>query len=177
MVIDSRVERLTRTMLGHAIRHELHDLAALIRRTGGEPFAACVPLWLFASAYIAIDVSGRWPTDTDLHDIAERAAKSGPLLDISDLQIYQYLSRVALGQQQLADVFSDEALATIPLFATANLLTKFTPEEKQWWEYLDQIWDAAESAERVRLSVLPALLLRAHKERLSGSAHSRLMPS
>jgi hypothetical protein len=36
----------------------------------------------------------------------------------------------------------------IPLYATANPLSKFTPEEKKWWEHLDQIWDAAETAER-----------------------------
>jgi hypothetical protein len=38
------------------------------------------------------------------------------------------------------------------------------PREKDWWEYLDQIWEAAETAERTSLSVLPALMLRARKE-------------
>jgi hypothetical protein len=33
-----------------------------------------------------------------------------------------------------------------------------------WWEYLDQIWDAAETAERTSLTVLPALMLRARRE-------------
>ena len=55
----------------------------------------------------------------------------------------------------------------IPLFATANLLLTFRPKEKHWWEYLDQMWDAAENAERTSLSVLPALMLRARKERKS----------
>jgi hypothetical protein len=38
------------------------------------------------------------------------------------------------------------------------MLTLWTPE------YLDQIWDAAEVAERTSLTVLPALMLRARKE-------------
>jgi hypothetical protein len=163
MVIDPKVEQPTRTMLGHAIRHELDELANVIRAVGSEMFAACVPLWVFASAYIAIDVSGRWPTDADMRDIAARAAKSATRLDISEQEIYEYLSRVALGSQRLDEVFSEEGVATIPLFATANLLLKFGPEEKEWWEYLDQIWDAAEVAERTSLTVLPALMLRARK--------------
>jgi hypothetical protein len=33
-----------------------------------------------------------------------------------------------------------------------------------WWEYLDQIWAADETAERVSLAVLLALIPCAHKE-------------
>jgi hypothetical protein len=164
MVIDPKVEQSARTMLGHAIRHELNELADSIRRLGDEKLAACVPLWVFASAYIAIDVSGRWPTDADLRDIAARAAKSATRLDISDQEIYELLSRVGLGAQRLDEVFSSEGLATVPLFATANLLSKFHPEDKDWWEYLDQIWDAAETADRTPLTVLPALMLRARRQ-------------
>ena len=97
-------------------------------------------------------------------EIAARAAKSATRLDISEQEIHEYLSRVALGSQRLDEVFSDEGIGTIPLFATANLLSKFSPEEKEWWEYLDQIWDAAEAAERTSLTVLPALMLRARKQ-------------
>ena len=40
-----------------------------------------------------------------------------------------------------------------------------------WWEYLDQIWDAADTAERTSLIVLPALMLRAHRESTSQEGH------
>jgi hypothetical protein len=119
---------------------------------------------VFASAYVAIDVSGRWPTDADLRDIAARAANSATRLDISEQEIHQYLSRVALGSERLDEVFADTGVATIPLFATANLLLKFGPRDKEWWEYLDQIWDAASTAQRVSLAALPALMLRARRE-------------
>jgi hypothetical protein len=164
MLIDQKAEQPARAMLGHAIRHELDELAGVIRILGDEKLAACVPLWVFAAAYVAIDVSGRWPTDADLRDIAARAANSATRLDISEQEIYQYLSRVALGSQRVDEVFADAGVATIPLFATANLLLKFGPGDKEWWEYLDQIWDAAAAAERVSLSVLPALVLRARRE-------------
>ena len=57
MAIDPKVERPTRTMLGHAIRSELGELADVILAIGDENLAASIPLCVSASAYIAIDVS------------------------------------------------------------------------------------------------------------------------
>jgi len=151
-------------MLGYAIRHELDDLAALVRSEGSDILPGSISLCVLISAYIAIDVSDRWPTDADLREIAKYAAESATELDITEQEIYEYLSRVALGSENLDDVFSVEGLATVPLFATANLLLTFHPHEKHWWEYLDQIWDAVETAERTSLTVLPALMLRARRE-------------
>lgn len=167
MRIDPKAEQPTRKMLGHAIRHELDDLAALVQAEGSDALLASTPLCLLASAYVAIDVSDRWPTEADLREIARDAAQAVTRLDITEPEIYEYLSRVALGQEKLDDVFSVEGLATVPLFATANLLLTFCPRDKQWWEYLDQIWDAAEAAERTSLTVLPALMLRARRESTS----------
>jgi hypothetical protein len=112
-----------------------------------------------------IDGCERWPTDADIREIAKSAAESETSLDITEQEIYEYLSRVALGSERLDDVFSAEGIATIPLFATANLLLTFRPKEKHWWEYLDQMWDAAEKAESTSLSILPTPMLRARKER------------
>ena len=165
MPIDPKIEQPTRTMLGHAIRHELEELASVVRAAGNEALLESIPLCLFASAYIAIDVCQRWPTDADLHEIAKNAAESVTGLDITEQEIYQYLSRNALGSERLDQVFSEEGVATVPLFATANLLLTFCPHEKHWGEYLDQIWDGVETAERTSLSALPALMLRAHNER------------
>jgi hypothetical protein len=161
MGIDPKIEQPTRKMLGHAMRGELDDLAAVVRAEGNDVLVRGIPLCMFVSAYIAIDVSDRWPTDADLREIAKHAAESATRLDITEQEIYEYLSRVALGSEKLDDVFSVEGLATVPLFATANLLLTFRPKDKHWWEYLDQIWDAAEVADRTSLAVLPALMIRA----------------
>jgi hypothetical protein len=165
MAIDWKVEQATRTMLGHAIRHELDALAETIHSVGKETFLGTISLCLLASAYVAIDVSGmRWPNDVVLRKIADNASESATGLDISDEEIFQYLSRIALGSEKLDDVFSAEGIATVPLYATANLLLTFCPRDKDWWEYLDQIWEAAEIAERTNVTVLPALMLLARKQ-------------
>jgi hypothetical protein len=135
-----------------------------MRTAGEETLPRCLGLCALASAYIAIDVSERWPTDADLHELAKRAARSATELDITEQEIYDYLSRIAFGSEKLDDVFPEEAIVPIPLYAAANLLLTFSPGEKHWWEYLDQIWDAAETAERTPLTVLPALMVRARKQ-------------
>jgi hypothetical protein len=173
MVIDPKAEQPARAMLGYALRGELDDLAALIRAEGTDILPAAIPLFLLASAYIAIDVSGRWPTEADTREIAKAAAQSVTRLDIAEQEIYEYLSRVALSQDKLDDVFAAEGLATIPLYATANLLLTFCPRDKEWWEYLDQIWNADAAADRTSLTVLPALLLRARKQASSEDASAR----
>jgi hypothetical protein len=112
----------------------------VIQAAGNDTLLASIPLCLFASAYIAIDVCDRWPTNTDIRQIAKSAAESETGLDITEQEIYEYLSLVALGTLRLDDVFSAEGVTPIPLFATANLLLTFCPKEKHWWEYLDQMW-------------------------------------
>ena len=164
MRIDPTVEQPTRKMLGHAVRHELDELAAMILDMGNEAFFGSIPLCLLASSYIAIDVNGQWPTDADLREIAKTVSESQDRLDISKQRIYEYLSRVAFGFEKTEDVFSTEGIVTIPVYATASLLVTFCPSGKHWWEYLDQIWDATESADRTPVAVLPALMVRARQE-------------
>jgi hypothetical protein len=164
MGIDPKIEKPTRAMLGHAMRHELQDLAALVDAAGDQVVVGAIGLCVFASGYIAIDVCERWPTQADLQEIAKSASKSATKLDIDESDICEFLSRVALGQEKLDDVFTMPKAGMLPLLVTANLLATFRPREKHWWEYLDQIWDAAETAESTSLTVLPALMLRARKQ-------------
>lgn len=164
MGIDQKARQPTRKLLGYAIRNELGVLTGSVETEGPDALLGSIPLCLVASAYIAVDASDRWPTDADLRGIAQQSAEAGTQLDIPEQEIYAYLSRVALGTEKPGDVFSAKGLAMIPLFATANLLVTFCPREKAWGEYLDQIWDAADAAERASLTMLPALILRAHKE-------------
>jgi hypothetical protein len=164
VVIDPKIEQQARQMLGHAIRHELDDLAALVTAVGDKAFVAVIDLCVFAAGYIAIDVCERWPVDADLRDIAVRAEQSVTRLDISKGQIYEFMSRVALGNEMLNDVFDVQGVGLVPLYTTANLLLKFHPREMKWWEYLDQIWNSAGATAALGPAELPALMLRVRRD-------------
>lgn len=165
MVIDPKTEAPLRKILGHAIRHEMGELADLVAAEGGEMYVAGLKLCVPACGYIVIDVAGRWPLDADLREAARRAAKSATDLPVTEDDIYIFLSRVVFGFEAIDTVFADpEKVIRIPLFTAANLLSKFSPGEMHWFEYLDQVWNAIEEAEQARTDVLPALTYRVRAE-------------
>jgi hypothetical protein len=93
---------------------------------------------------VVVDVCGHWPAGPDI--------------------VRAYLSRVVFGGEPLEDVFPAEAAGVLPLLVTASLLASYRPADRHWWEYLDQVWDAAEAAERTDKAVLPALILPVGRE-------------
>ena len=160
-IIDPKVEEPTRDMLGHAIRGELQDLASLIQSVGGERYQQALGLCLTAAAYVAVDVSGRWPTDADAREIARVVVEHESEVQLEQADVYDYLSGAALGFKPLPEALGDDvAAATLPVLITGSMLFTFKPKGQEWWDYLDQIWSAYELAETVNVSLLPALQVR-----------------
>jgi hypothetical protein len=169
-IIDPRVEEPTRNMLGHAIRGELDELAGLIQSVGGDRYKSVLGVCQAVAAYIAVDVSGRWPTDADILEIARLVEERETELPLDRADVHAYLSDAALGFRPLSEAFdTDAAAATLPVLITASMLFTFRPKDQKWWTYLDQIWSAYETAQSVELSVLPALQVRSEMDKtLSG---------
>jgi hypothetical protein len=162
-VIDPTTEESAREMLGHAIRGETGELAALIRSAGNERYRQVLGLCLLAAAYVAVDVAGRWPADADVREIARLVSEQGTEVPLDQEDVYDYLSGAALGFKSLPAALGDDlAAATLPVFITGTLLFAFRPGGEKWWDYLDQIWSAYEKAEALDLSVLPAVLVRSY---------------
>ena len=160
-IIDPKVEEPMRDMLGHAVRGELQDLASLIRSVGNKRYKQTLGLCLIAAAYVAVDVSGRWPTDADVREIARLVSERGTEVKVDQADVYDYLSGAVLGFQSLPEALGDDVAAvTLPVLITGSILFTFRPKGQHWWDYLDQIWIAYETAETVDVSVLPALQVR-----------------
>jgi hypothetical protein len=166
MVIDPRFEDPTRTMLGQAIRGDLRGLDQTINASG-DVYGMIIAYCVFAAAYIAIDVSGRWPTEADVQEIARHAAESDTHYELSQQDVYDFVSRMALAGEDFNDVFpAPDVGIKLPVLATAKLLLGFrAPTEMGLWGYLDSVWVAINKAEHTDLSVLPALMLRSQRLR------------
>jgi hypothetical protein len=171
MVIDPKIEDATRAMLGQAIRGDPREIDETIETIGEEVYGLSIAYCIFAAAYIAIDVSGRWPTDADVREIARHATSSNPGYELSQQDVYNYISRVALADENINDVFPrQDADIKLPVLITARLLLAFQPpKEIDTWGYLDTIWNAINAAERTDLTVLPALMLRSKWMRTAAS--------
>jgi hypothetical protein len=96
---------------GHAIRGELQDLASLIQLVGDERYKQALGLCQIPAAYIAVDVSGRWPTDADVHEIERLVSERGTEIKLDEAEVYDYLSGAALGFRPLTEVFGDDVAA------------------------------------------------------------------
>jgi hypothetical protein len=159
-IIDPKVEEPTRDMLGYAIRGELPELAAAIGLASGERYRRILAMFLTVAAYIAVDVSGRWPTDADVREIARFVAGHPTRVHLDEADVYDYLSGSVLGFRPLPEALGEDAPATGPALITGSMLFTFRPKGRKWWDYLDQIWAGYETAESLDSSVLPALQVR-----------------
>jgi hypothetical protein len=174
MSIDPDVEGPTRDLFGHVIRGESQQVAKLVQSLGEQRFAQCLSLCLRIAGYIAIDVSGyQWPASADLREIAQRMVAVDSGFKLAESDVYDYLSRAALGFEPLTDVFPDnEQAASVPLLATATLLVAYRPGSKHWWEYLDVIEGALEEAAPLSRAAFPAALLLSRRARILESRDS-----
>jgi hypothetical protein len=168
-----------RSLLGYAIRADLEELSAQVYACGEAMYPVVLGLCTTVAGYVTLDVCARNPTEADLLKIAEITIRGDVLaeldearvpLDISESAVYRYLSRAVLGYEPITEVFPAPEASTLPPLFTGALLAAFRPHDKHWWEYLDQIWDALQTAERTHLSVLPALHLRARRRARFGGA-------
>jgi hypothetical protein len=168
MQIDPKVEEAARDLLGHAIRGEFAEFAAVIEAIGAPRFLEADSLCLRVAGYAAIDACGhQWPTDTELHGLARRmAGLEDKGYELAEADAYGYLTWVVLGFRPLLDVFPDQAkAATVPFFATAALLVACRPGDRHWWEYLDLIEQALETAAPLPETIVPAVLLLSRRSR------------
>ena len=164
MQVDPKIEQQARRMLGYAIRRQSEDLDAVVHGTGDTTLAAVIRLCVRIAGYVAIDACQHWPAEADLRELAHRAETSVTRLDMSEEEIFEFLSRVAFGTDTLDDIVSAESVVSVPVNAVANLLLAFRPQGMEWTEYLDQIWNAYNAAEMIDTSVLPALMFRMREE-------------
>jgi hypothetical protein len=163
MPIDSRADKPARALLAHAIRGEWNAYASAVEAAREEHFLEALSLCLRVAGYIAIDASGhRWPADADLRDIARNSAAAAAQLDLglTEVAVYDYLTRCALRFEPLALIFPDpEQAASVPVLATAALLVTYREDGTDWPDYLDQIEHALEEAAALSQAAFPAAML------------------
>jgi hypothetical protein len=161
MIIDPEAEEPTRSLIGHAVRGELDELAGLLTGLDPDRVIGCLELCLRVAGYIVIDICGhKWPSDADLREIAQRMAAVDLDFNLEEPDAYAFLSRAAVGFEPLFDVFPDKDKAVIvPILTNAALLVSYRNRGKHWWEYLDVIEHALDQAAPLPKEAVPAVLL------------------
>lgn len=166
MKIDPKIEKLTRTMLGHAVKGEFDELAKRIQSINDDRlFADCLGLCTNIASYVIVDVLGpEWPTEAGLDRMAYNTVRSENEIKLDQKMVYVYLKKAALEARPWDQVFSNlQDAASWPIMITASVMLSYCPADKKLWGYLDDIEEALEAADSVKPSMLPAMIIRAHR--------------
>ncbi len=168
MVIEPEVDQATRALLGYAISGDEEGFASSLQAMSDERYLHCLGLCVRVAGYIAIDAcSWQWPAEADLLAMAQRITGMDALdFGVSEADNYAFLARSAIGFEPLSEVFPDRGkLGSIPIFATATLLTAYSPDGKRWHEYLTVVERSLDLVAPLPEETVPALLLSARRHR------------
>jgi hypothetical protein len=176
MRIYPDVEGPLRTAFGHVLRGELEDVPPVIASLQRDKNLAESLIWCAAiSGYVAIQACGNaWPADIAIHKVAESVegtTRAVGRFTLNAADVYAYLSRSVLGSEPVNQVFpSGEDAVNLPILITPSMLITFCPAELEWWQYLDKIEQATETAASIdAANTYPAILLRIEKNNLHDS--------
>lgn len=149
MKIDPKTEQPTRELFGFAIRAELDPFQAkLADFPDGQSVRDALQLALAVAAGVVVEVcDGAEPTDADLRKLAQTAAAVEQRYELTEDEVYAYLSRCVFGGEPPTDVFSAEDAVRLPFLITGHLLGAYTHIDRgqHWPEYLDQVEAAIEA--------------------------------
>ena len=165
--VNPKVEKALREAIGgvpHAGADQIDaPLAALTEAERTE----AIFLSALVACYVAIDACGtHWPDDAGIRQIANDLATTGATAERLQLEageIYEYLSRTALGPEPLQDVIPDYAKGMrLAIVVAQRAVVVYSPKGTSMWDYLDQVESAIETAMALDATVLPAAVMRAY---------------
>jgi hypothetical protein len=75
-----------------------------------------------------VDVSGRWPTDDDVREIARLVEEQETELPLDRADVYEYLADAALGFRPLPEALNGDVTdVALPVLIAASMLFAFRP--------------------------------------------------
>lgn len=146
MRIDERIEEVVREAYRAAIAKDGERLVSTFHGLSVEDSKKAVGYGIFVCGFIINDAFRDGATDEQFRDLAAKIAASesdwvnlGSPDDVANL-----LSNVAKGKAPFENVPSDDAPGTL-FVCGAFMLTSFRLDREHWWDYLSEIWAAAEA--------------------------------
>jgi hypothetical protein len=146
MRIDERIEEVVREAYRAVIAKDGERLVSTFRGLSDEDSKKAIGYGIFVCGYIIGDVFRDGVKDEQLRDLAAKiVASESDWVDLgSPDDLANLLSNVAKGEAPFDNVPSEDALGTL-FVCGAFMLTSFRLDRQNWWDYLGEIWAAAES--------------------------------
>lgn len=146
MKIDPKVEEPLRHAYVAVIDENADGIAAAMAPLDVEQSKTCLGYAAFVAGYVMNDVYGE-DADGEAADVmAERiVADTRRWAAVDDREeVAAFLLACATGDTEFTGV-DTENVSMYSLIVGGTQLAWYSPEGMRWWEYLDQIWNHAES--------------------------------
>lgn len=147
MRIDERIEGQVRKAFSAVVGKDGDEMVAAIRDLGEDDAQAAVGYALFVVGYIVNDAFPNGPTEPDLRSIADDV-----ITGVSDWvrigtvdTVATFLRAAGAGDTTFRGITQDDLPGTA-FVCGGYLLARYRREDQRWWEYLNEIWAAAEAA-------------------------------
>jgi len=145
--IDERVEEIVREAYRAVIAKDGDRLVAAFRGVSEEDAQTAVRYGVFVAGFIVNDVLRKGAREGELTELAQRiVASEEDWVDLGSVQdLASLLGGAARGDLAYGGVPSENVIGNI-FISGGFLLTSFRLKEQRWWDYLNEIWSAAEAA-------------------------------
>jgi hypothetical protein len=147
MKIDERIEALAREALAACVGEEPDRFEAALDVMGDTDGPIAWSYAAYVVGYVVNDIFPDGIDDQELDGVAERAVESmsswwelGPQAAVVAL-----MRSASEGDPTMPGVPVEKVVNTTFVLAS-YLLQSYRSDDQEWWNYLDEIWNAAEAA-------------------------------
>jgi hypothetical protein len=146
MRVDERIEEIVREAYRAVIAKDGDRLVSTFRGLEEEDARKAVAYGIFVCGYIVNDVFRDGAKEQELRELATKIiASEADWVDVgSPDEVAGVLGAAAKGESPFGNVPPQDAIGTV-FVCGGFMLTSFRLKREHWWDYLDEIWAAAES--------------------------------
>lgn len=146
MKISSRVEPLTRNAIHAAVQQDLSKLETALQALPDDQAAReTVELALAVTQLAMWEIHQGRPSDEETLAVAAEIARAEAWARATEEQVSAFLLRLVNGEP-FAGTVPTENVVVLAIVSAANLLSSCRRDDEEWWNHLDRLEAALESA-------------------------------
>jgi hypothetical protein len=144
MRIDEAIEQEVREAFSAVIGRDAADLKAALAKLGGPDFSTAVSYALYVIGYVALDVlDGELPEDGVAEMARDAVTGTKEWIDLGTPEAIAALITSAAKADVNVPGVPSEDVPGHAFVVGGYVLSRYRPDGKRWFEYLDDIWNAA----------------------------------
>jgi hypothetical protein len=148
MQIDEEIERRVRAAFEAVVAHNPADLKVPLSRLSASDLQIAVSYAIYVCGYVVADVLDGELSEDGLAEMAQYAVQdSKDWFDLGEPNTVASFLRAAGSGEVSSPAVPDQEVPGYSFVVGGYLLSHFCADDQLWYEYLDEIWNAALTAD------------------------------